>query len=342
MSSGLRALVTGGCGFIGSNLCHKLMELGWKVDVVDDMSAGNLENLFSPSFKVRTILGPLLSSYEREGEFYRDDSTLLVVESDMENPGILSRISRGYYDVVFHLAANPRVGYSVEHPAQTTDINCTRSLSLIEAVIKSTCHTRFVFSSTCAVYGDVDEYSLPTSEQELKAPLSPYGLQKSFVEDYISMASDLHGLDGVSLRYFNVYGPRQDSDSAYATAITSWCSKVKSGQPLRSDGDGKQTRDLVYVDDVVNANILAATSKKKLSGRCYNVGSGVSISNNTILELFKKKFGTIEVIHAPARPGDVKHTLANIKRANSELGYEPETQFEEGLNLTWKWWGFDL
>jgi nucleoside-diphosphate-sugar epimerase len=342
MSSGLRALVTGGCGFIGSNICHKLMELGWKVDVVDDMSAGNLENLFSPLFKVRTILGPLLSSYEREGEFYRDDSTLLVVEADMENPGILSRISRGYYDVVFHLAANPRVGYSVDHPAQTTDINCTRSLSLIEAVVKSTCHTRFVFSSTCAVYGNADQYSLPTQEWELKIPLSPYGLQKSFVEDYISMAATLHGLDGVSLRYFNVYGPRQDSDSAYATAITSWCSKVKSGQPLRSDGDGEQTRDLVYVDDVVNANILAATSKRNLEGRCYNVGSGVSISNNAILDLFKKKFGNVEVTHAPARPGDVRHTLANIKRANSELGYEPGTRFEEGLGLTWKWWGFGL
>lgn len=342
MSSGLRALVTGGCGFIGSNICHKLMELGWRVDVVDDMSAGNLENLFSPSFKVRTILGPLLSSYEENGEFYRDDSTLLVVEADMENRLILNRISRGYYDVVFHLAANPRVGYSVEHPAQTTDINCTRSLSLIEAVTKSTCHTRFVFSSTCAVYGDVDRYSFPTSEQELKAPLSPYGLQKLFVEDYIRMASDLHGLDGVSLRYFNVYGPRQDSDSAYATAITSWCSKVKNSQPLRSDGDGNQTRDLVYVDDVVNANILAATSKKKLDGQCYNIGSGVSISNNAILDLFKKKFGNIEVVHAPARAGDVKHTLANIKRANSELGYKPETQFEEGLNTTWKWWGFGL
>jgi UDP-glucose 4-epimerase len=331
-----RALVTGGCGFIGSNIVHRLVNDGWKVDVVDDMSEGRLENL--DGIKFRVVLDTLLPSYEAISDSLSDKS-LLVIQGDIESPYVRERISRGCYDVVFHLAANPRVQYSVENPAATTDVNCTRSLSIIESILKSTCPTRLVFSSTCAVYGDVDD--LPTSEATRKEPLSPYGLQKSYVEDYIKIAARLHGLDGVSLRYFNVYGPRQYGDSAYATAITSWCSRVNDSQPLRSDGDGEQTRDLVFVEDVVHANILAATSKMKFDGEKYNIGSGESISNNNILKLFKEKFDNIEVVNAPSRPGDVKHTLADISLAKRDLGYFPQTPFEKGLQMTWDWWGFN-
>ena len=331
-----RALVTGGCGFIGSNIVHELMQWNWTVDVVDDMSSGRLE--FLEGLKFRTVLSGLLPQWERDHEPIRQPGSLLVIEADIEDSRVLDRVSAGKYDVVFHLAANPRVEFSVKHPAITTDVNCTRTLSLIESVCRSPIPTRFVFSSTCAVYGDAE--TLPTNETSPKAPLSPYGLQKSYVEDYISMASRLHGLDGVSLRYFNVYGPRQAADSAYATAITAWCQRTLEGAPLRSDGDGEQTRDLVYVGDVVRANILAATRMKPFTGERFNIGSGKRISNNGVLALFKEKFSGVEVRHAPPRPGDVRHTLADISAAAEGLGYVPRCTFEEGLAATWKWWGF--
>jgi len=332
----LRALVTGGCGFIGSNLTRYLSQHGWKVDVVDDMSNGSVE--FLDGIKFRSVLGALLPQFEKNFETSREFASTLVIEADMEDQNVLNRISRGMYDVVFHLAANPRVEYSVKHPAATTDVNCTRSLRLIESIIASPVPTRIVFSSTCSVYGDAE--NLPTDESSPKVPLSPYGLQKSYVEDYISMASRLHGIDGVSLRYFNVYGPRQLATSAYATAITAWCNCVKEGRLLRSDGDGEQTRDLVYVEDVVRANVLAALREEPFSGERYNIGSGASYSNNKILDLFLEKFEGVEIYNAPARLGDVRHTLADIARAKKDFGYSPIVGFEKGLQQTWKWWGF--
>jgi len=334
MADSKRALVTGGAGFIGSNLVHKLFELGWTVDVVDDMSNGRIEFLEGVNF--RTVPGFLLDQYEEKYEPSRNGQ-VLVVEADMEAPGILKRISSGKYDTVFHLAANPRVEFTVQHPAATTDVNCTRTLSLLEAVQASPTPVRFVFSSTCAVYGDAKV--IPTSESAEKLPLSPYGLQKSYVEDYVRIANRIHGLDAVCLRYFNVYGPRQVADSAYATAITAWCNRVKEGKPLRSDGDGEQSRDMVFVGDIVRANILAATRIEKFNGECINVGAGERFTNNKILNMFRERFKDIEIVHAPSRPGDVRHTLSDISYARELLGYVPQTKFEDGLRITWEWWG---
>jgi nucleoside-diphosphate-sugar epimerase len=328
-----RALVTGGCGFIGSNLVHKLVELGWTVDVVDDMSNGRVEFLEGVNF--RAVPGFLLDQYEEKYELSREGQ-VLVVEADMETPGILKRISAGKYDTVFHLAANPRVEYTAQHPAATTDVNCTRTISLLEAVQASPIPVRFVFSSTCAVYGDA---AVPTDESAEKVPLSPYGLQKSYVEDYIRIANRLHGLDAVCLRYFNVYGPRQVADSAYATAITAWCNRVKEGKPLRSDGDGEQSRDMVFVGDIVRANILAATRVENFNGERINIGAGERFTNNRILGMFRERFKDVEIVHAPPRPGDVRHTLSDIRYAREQLGYVPQTKFEDGLRLTWEWWG---
>jgi len=330
----MKALVTGGAGFIGSNLVHSLVQLGWTVDVVDDMSNGRIEFLEGVNFRV--VPGFLLDQYEEKYEPNREGQ-VLVVEADMEIPGILKRISAGKYDTVFHLAANPRVEYTVQHPAATTDVNCTRTLSLLEAVQTSPTPVRFVFSSTCAVYGDAK--IIPTSESAEKLPLSPYGLQKSYVEDYIHIANRLHGLDAVCLRYFNVYGPRQVADSAYATAITAWCNRVKEGKPLRSDGDGEQSRDMVFVGDIVGANILAATRVEKFNGERINIGAGERFTNNKILNMFRERFKDIEIVHAPPRPGDVRHTLSDIRYAGEQLGYTPQTKFEDGLRLTWEWWG---
>lgn len=331
----MRALVTGGCGFIGSNLVHKLVELGWTVDVVDDMSNGKLEFLDELKFKV--VPGFLLDQYEERYEESRDPGTVIVIESDIEDKRVLNRVRRSKYNRVFHLAANPRVSASVESPALTTDVNCTRSLSLLEAVRDCESDVRFIFSSTCALYGNAE--NLPTMETSPAIPSSPYGLQKRFVEEYIRIATDLHGIDAVCLRYFNVYGPRQVADSAYATAITAWCNRVKEEKPLRSDGDGEQSRDLVFVGDVVRANILAATREERFNGECINIGSGERHTNNKILSLFKKRFPSIEVVNAPPRPGDVKHTLADISLARDLLGYVPQVKFEQGLKMTWNWWG---
>ncbi len=327
----MRALVTGGCGFIGSNLVHKLVETGWTVDIVDSLVTGRLENL--DDLRVR----PVISALSMHIDDRRGKDDVVFFETDIEDRHVLDRIRDGRYDVVFHLAANPRVSQTVENPAATTDVNCTRSLSLIEAIRDCKSPLRLVFSSTCALYGDAE---IPTSEDARPKPSSPYGLQKLFVEDYVRIAVELHGIDAVSLRYFNVYGPMQYGDSAYATAITAWCNCVKNGSPLRSDGDGEQSRDMVFVGDVVRANLLAATRTEPFRGQAYNIGTGRSYSNNEILDMFRLKFGKINVSNAPARVGDIRHTQANTKQAATNLGFVSQVDLARGLEMTWKWWGF--
>lgn len=328
-------LVTGGCGFIGSNLVHDLVDKGWKVDVVDDMSNGQLEFLEGLSLKV--VPGFLVEQYEKNYESDRKPGTVLVIEADIEHEAVLGRVRNGKYERVFHLAANPRVTQSVEQPASTTDVNCTRTLSLLEAVRACETPLRFIFSSTCAMYGEVEK--LPVSETHPIVPISPYGLQKRFVEEYIRIACDLHGLDAVCLRYFNVYGPRQVAESAYATSITAWCGKVKSGGSLRSDGDGEQSRDMVYVGDVVRANVLAATREEGFNGECINIGSGKRYTNNQVLGMFMERFNGLSVHGAPPRPGDIRHMQADITLARELLAYVPQVDFRTGLEKTWQWWG---
>ena len=329
-----RALVTGGCGFIGSNLVHELSRTGWKVDVVDDMSNGTLDNL--EGLNVRVIPGFMIPQYEEKYEADRSPSSILVVQDDIESTTVLRRIATGKYDSVFHLAANPRVAYTVENPANTFDINVTRTIKMLESVNLAPNSVRFIFSSTSSVYGNVNE--LPTVESHPKTPLSPYGLQKLTVEEFLRMSHRLYGTDSVCLRYANVYGPRQLGDSPYSTAISAWCQKVHDNLPLRSDGDGEQTRDMVFVGDVVTANILAATREEGFSGTEINIGTGTRVSNNEILKKFRQRFDGVEVNHAPLRVGDVRDTQLDITRAKNLLGYFPVTELDEGLKATWKWW----
>lgn len=331
----MRALVTGGCGFIGSNLVHRLVQLGWKVDVVDDMSNGHIG--FLNNLNIRTVQGFLLHAYEQTYESEREEDCVLIIQDDFESRKVLDRVENGKYDVVFHLAANPRVSYSIEHPASTFDVNVTRTISLIESVNKCKSHVRFVFSSTSAVYGNV--FDLPTSESAVKDPLSPYGLQKLTIENFLKLSSKLYKTDSICLRYANVYGPRQLGNSPYSTAISSWCQKVYDDQPLRSDGDGYQTRDMIYVDDVVEANVLAAQSKNRFTGDAINIGTQTTVSNNHILELFKEKFGDrVKVQHAPERVGDVRHTELSNAKAYYTINWEPKITLTEGLQRTWAWW----
>jgi len=342
-----RALVTGGCGFIGSNLTKKLVSEGWLVDVVDNLSGGRLESLDTVKKRVLPNSSFIAAYYTslrgRDGQantspelqLDRSQETVLVIQDDFSSEGMLKHIQEKHYDVIFHQAAVPRVSYSVEYPADTTYENVFKTVKLFESCTGNV--QRIVWASSSSVYGGAD--LLPTSESERgkNLPKSPYAWQKFVIEDYAKMAADLYNLDIVCLRYFNVFGPGQLGDSPYATAISAWCHAIKHGLPLRSDGDGSQTRDMCYVDNVVHANILAANSDLKFSGRCYNVACGDRVSNEEILNYLKGHFN-LTVRQAPERPGDVKHTLADISRSRSELGYEPLVRFWEGLGRTIEWW----
>ena len=333
-----RALVTGGCGFIGSNLVHRLASEGWKVTVVDDMSNGHLELL--EGLNVRVIPDPSFwDSFRESGSYSEDDSSVLVVQTDFAHASVLMSVKRKEYDVIFHQAAVPRVSYSVENPSITTDVNIASTIALFESAINSV--DRVVWASSSSVYGGAD--TLPTSEAHEKSPKSPYAWQKSAVEDAAEMFGSLYDLDIVCLRYFNVFGPGQYGDSPYSTAVSAWCNNTKFFKPLRSDGDGTQSRDMCYVDNVVDANIMAANSDITggFMGKCYNIACGDRTSNNEILDYFKRRFSHVIVQDAPWRPGDVMHTQADISRAREDFGYEPKVRFWEGLEKTIEWWNID-
>jgi nucleoside-diphosphate-sugar epimerase len=251
---------------------------------------------------------------------------------------VLFEVRSGRYDYVFHQAAVPRVPYSVEHPAYTTEHNLAYTVQLMEAC-KQGGVKRFIFASSSSVYGGAK--IMPTPEDYPKNPVSPYAMQKHHVEEYCKLFNKLYGFDSVCLRYFNCFGPNQYGDSAYSTAISAWCHAIKHGTPLRSDGDGEQSRDMCYVDNVVDANILAAIHPGEFGGETFNVACQERTSNNVILEWFKNRFGDLEIVNAPERPGDVKHTCALIKKSKEILGYTPKVNIWEGLEKTIEWWGLN-
>jgi len=326
----MKALVTGGCGFIGSNLVRKLLKLGWEVEVVDDLSSGDISSLGNIPMRVVTV--GLLANYE---SFEREEKKSLIITGDFASPYILSRIADKRYDYVFHLAAMPRVEFSVKNPILTNENNVSKTVALMSACCGNV--KRFIFSSSSAIYGDAGD-NFPSRECGSSNPQSPYALQKKIIEDYCSLFYNLYNLESVCLRYFNVYGPGQLGDSPYSTAVSAWMNSIRSGNPLRSDGDGEQTRDMVYIDDVVRANVLAAGLQKATKGEICNIGSGKSYSNNEILAMIKSKILNLSIVNAPEREGDVKHTRADIKKSEDFLGFKTEKSFEEGLEITMNWW----
>lgn len=328
----MNCLVTGGAGFIGSNLVNRLVDLGYNVEVVDDLSNGHLE--FLGHLKIRVSPVSLLNSFF-EAKPDLSETDVLVIEGDFSHQNVIDRVKSGQYDVVFHQAAIPRVLFSVENPSITTDTNIGKTVSLFEACIGNV--KRVVFASSSSVYGGPEK--LPIKETESKNPKSPYAWQKSAIEDCAKVFGSLYDLDIICLRYFNAFGPNQLGGSPYSTAVSAWCSNTKNLSPLRSDGDGTQSRDLCYVDNIVDANVLAALSEKKFMGKCYNIACGDRISNNEILEYFKKKFNHTVVLDAPWRAGDVMHTQADITLAREDLGYDPSVSFWDGLERTIEWWG---
>ena len=305
-----RALVTGGAGFIGSHLVDRLLKQNWDVTVVDNLSSGHKE-----------FINKTLSKED-------------VLITDYSSDDVLERITKGSYDYVFHIAATPRVSYSVEYPLETHDNNVTKTLQLIKACRGNI--KRFVFASSSSVYGGAD--ILPTPESYVKSPKSPYALQKSIVEDYLQQFHRHYGLDSASLRFFNVFGPRQLGGSPYSTAVSSWLTSIKSGQSMRSDGDGTQSRDLCYVDNVTEACYLAAVKQEELKAGAFNVACGDRTSNKEILEYLLKRYPDAKWHSAPWRKGDVMHTQADITHPKNLLGYEPLVRFWDGLERTINWY----
>ncbi|MGH7717253.1 MAG: GDP-mannose 4,6-dehydratase [Gemmatimonadaceae bacterium] len=307
------ALVTGGAGFIGSHVADLLLEEGYDVDVMDDLTSGNREQV-------------------PEGARYH--------QLDITSPDAAAVIREGKFDVVCHLAAQIDVRKSVTDPAYDARVNIGGTLNLLEAVRQSGRATRFVFSSTGgAVYGDLVQP--PTSEGAPKDPQSPYGTAKLSVEYYMAYFARVHRLDTVALRYSNVYGPRQDPHGE-AGVVAIFCGRILDGVPLTVFGDGKQTRDYVYVGDVARANVLAARATlpavTSLDSRAYNVGTGVETD---VLELARTLMRVASseaaVQHAPPRPGEQLRSAVEAEKAARQLEWRPKVALEEGLQRTLEW-----
>ena len=303
----MRTLVTGGAGFIGSNLSKKLFSLGHQVDVVDNMSNGH-------------------------AEFVPEGCTLLT--QDFASEEVFDKIESKSYDIVFHLAAIPRVSYSVEHPVETHETNVNATLKLINVCRGNI--KRFIFASSSSVYGGADV--LPTPATTVKNPKSPYALQKSIIEDYLKLYYELYGFDSACLRFFNVFGPNQLGNSPYSTAVSAWLTAIHANQSMRSDGDGSQSRDMCYVDNTVDACIKASLVEKHLKAEPMNIACGDRTTNKEILQYLLSKYPEAKYHDAPWRAGDVMHTQADISRTNELIGYAPLVRFWEGLDRTMKWY----
>lgn len=327
-----KALVTGGAGFIGSHLVKTLVDDGWVVTVVDDLSAGKLENLYE-KVKFRTVLPEMIEAFLNNATLQPKE--VFVITGEFASPAVARHIHSYGYTHVFHLAANPRVEFTVQNPAASSEMNIQKSIELL-SVCKNAKVGKFVFASSSAVYGDAT--SLPTKEIDATGKTnSPYGLQKWVVEEFLELYSRIYGMNSVALRFSNVYGPNNDGSGPYSTAVSAWCNRLKSDRPLRSDGDGEQTRDMVYVEDVASALKFFAENNLVKSFDCFNVGTGESVSNNQILNLLRDRLGSFEIEHAPERPGDVKHTLLDISKIKS-AGWSPKVSFEDGISKTLEWW----
>ena len=303
-----RVLITGGAGFIGSNLAAACSSEEFDVDIVDNLRSGHTQ--FIPKH--------LLSNF-----YFRDFSSQETLHD----------VASGKYDIVFHLAAIPRVSYSVEFPFETNDVNVTKTLLLLNACKGNI--KRFVFASSSSVYGGAEV--LPTPTTYPKTPKSPYALQKSIIEDYLRVYYELYGLDSVCLRYFNVFGPKQLGGSPYSTVVSAWINAVLSGNSIRFDGDGSQSRDMCYVSNVVDACIKSSKVSGKLKAEPLNVACGEKVTNKQILEYFLKRYPNAKYYEAPWRQGDVMHSRADITRTIELIGYDPKIKFWDGLEKTIAW-----
>jgi nucleoside-diphosphate-sugar epimerase len=306
----MRYVVTGGAGFIGSNTVDELVKRGHSVVVLDDLSSGKEENLSEIRNKITLIKGSI--------------TDIEVVRKAMHEA-----------EYVLHLAARTSVPRSVKDPIESNRINIDGTLNVLVAA-RDAKVKRIVFAASSSAYGETP--TLPKVETMQPAPISPYGVTKFVGELYLQTFGRCYGLENVSLRYFNVFGPRQDPSSPYSGVLAKLCTAaLEETQPVIF-GDGEQTRDFTYVDNAVQANLLAFEAPNA-SGKVFNVGVGGRVSLNTVIELLSKISGTpMEAKYDPPRDGDIRDSQADITQARDFLGYDPQVDFEEGLRRTFDWY----
>ena len=311
MKEASTCLVTGGAGFIGSHVTERLVKLGHRVRVVDNLSTGRRENLAHLDGSIELMVG------------------------DLVDPEVCRRAVDGM-QVVFHIAALPSVPRSLADPWASHNANVNSTLQLLLAC-KDSGVERVVYSSSSSVYGDTPR--LPKTETAEPLPRSPYATSKLSGEQYVLAFARAGILPGVALRYFNVFGPRQDPASPYAAVIPLFYLGAINGRPIAVFGDGEQTRDFTYVANVVDANLLAATRPvNAVSGQAVNVGAGDRTSLNTLIGMMEEVSGIdITREYRPPRPGDVRDSLASLSRAKRVLRYTPQVKLREGLEATWRW-----
>ena len=299
-----KVLVSGGAGFIGSHLVERLVKDNYDVVVIDDLSSGKEKNLSSIINKIK---------------FYKKS-----ISEDLNNI-----FEKEKFDCVFHVAALPFVQFSITQPIITHEINVNGTLNLLDLCRKYNVK-RFIFSSSSSVYGEQKKVHL--YEEMEKKPISPYGLHKLIGEHYCQLFNLLYGIETISLRYFNVFGERQSSDGGYACLIPKFSKMFLNGAQPVINGDGEQTRDFIYVTDVVNSNIIAAqTQNKKLFGKAFNIGTGENKSMNDIVQKIKDILNVdLEAIYNTSVI-EPKHTLADISKAKEFLGWVPKANFDETL-----------
>jgi UDP-glucose 4-epimerase len=301
-------LVTGGAGFIGSNLTEALLKQGHWVRVLDNFSTGKKENL----------------------TFDEAYSSLEMIEGDIRDLALCRRATKDI-EYVFHQAALPSVQRSVEDPLTSHSVNAGGTLNILLAA-KDERVKRLIYASSSSVYGDTP--TLPKSEEMHPQPLSPYALQKHVGEEYCRLFFKLYGLETVSLRYFNIFGPKQDPASIYSAVIPRFIEALLDGRPPVVFGDGQQSRDFTYVENVVQANLLAM-STERLNGEVINIACGKRTSLNELLNVLQGIVGSeVLPLYEEPRKGDVKHSLADISKGKRLLNYEPKVRIETGLKKT--------
>lgn len=303
-----KVLVTGGAGFIGSNLAEALLKRRHVVRVLDDFSTGKRENLI----------------------FGKEYPSLEILEGDIRDLPTCKKAIKGV-EYIFHQAALPSVQRSVEDPETSNAVNVGGTLNILLAA-KEKGVKRVIYASSSSIYGDTP--TLPKHEEMPPHPLSPYALQKYIGEQYCRLFNQLYGLDSVSLRYFNIFGPKQDPNSIYSAVIPRFIDALLHDRPPIVFGDGEQSRDFTFIENVVQANLLAM-SATHLHGEAMNIACGKRISLNQLLKILKKILGSkLAPIYQEPRKGDVRHSLADIHKSKKIINYMPKVGTEEGLNKT--------
>ena len=307
-----RYLITGIAGFIGSTLAHKLVEQGHEVRGIDNLSTGTLDNLADIRQQI---------SFE---------------QMDLQDVSGMKAACEGV-DYVLHQGALASVPRSVKDPVSSHESNVNGTLNLLIAARDAKVR-RIVYAASSSAYGD--QPTQPKQEDMLPLPLSPYAVQKLTCEYYIQSFYRAYGLEGVCLRYFNIFGPRQAADSPYSGVIAQFTFKMMAGETPTIFGDGLTSRDFNYVDNAVSANLLACQAPSAVAtGRVFNIGTGKSHTLNEVYAAIAGQIGfSARPIYGPPREGDIQHSLANIDRATAELGYQPKVQFHDGLHQTVAWY----